>query len=532
MKGQKKKYIKGILLAIIMCSMTVITMASVPKTIKVGLESLGKNKGAISLSGNQNFEIGYFSEVGFSPLGTLSSSSLNIKVAASTYYDLGLSFNNYSSAFEAARGSGVSSVVGYNAIGTFSVYSLDASQSLGVPVSDNLVEVYDANGQLLLVMPKKTDLVFCSFDLNTGMYLTKVGSTNDYRGGIGIGGDSGITPYNILFTEEYLYGVLPKEMSPSYPIEALKAQAVAARSIATYQYNRYLSSGYNVVDTTSTQAYGGYKAEKATTTSAVDMTRDEVIRYNGALAEAVYFSTSGGMTEAAKEVWGSEIPYLQAVVDLYETEPSMPSWTSTVTMEEIGAALSKKGITIGTPMSVEITSRSTSGRVKELTIYGTVGSHTIKGTEVRTFFSGTSAGSLKSTYFSFYGPIGNSSTNSNNSSSTNSSKVTVLSANGQQQVSTSNLVAMSSTEMTSLPRKVAVYSANGLSYLSGSSSAGNTSTNAGLGMETATGNMTIYGAGYGHGVGMSQSGAKGMAKAGYTYDEILKYYYQGVTVSR
>lgn len=510
-----------------MYSMTIVTMASVPKTIKIGLESVYKNQGTIVLSGNQNFEIGYFDDKGFTALGALNASNLSLRTTSNSYYDIGLSFNNYSSALEAAKLYSSTAVVGYTSAGTFSVYSLEATNSLGAVPSSNLVEVYDTSNQLLLVTVKKSDLVFCSFDLSSGLYLTQVGSSNRYRGAIGLGGDSGLTPYNVLFMEEYLYGVLPKEMSASFPIEALKAQAVAARSIATYQYNRYSSSGYNVVDTTSTQAYGGYNAEKDTTTAAVDMTYNEVISYNGAIAEAVYFSTSGGVTEAAKEVWGSEIAYLQSVVDLYETEPAMPAWTAVVSMDEIGAALTRKGVNIGTPTSISITGRSLSGRVKELTIYGTVGAYTVKGTEVRTFFSGTTAGSLKSTYFSFYGPIGN--VNSGGSSGS-SNTVTVLSGYGKEQVSKDSLVAMNSTSMSTLPSKVAVWSENGLSYLSGSSGASGATTH--LGLETATGNVTIYGAGYGHGVGMSQSGAKGMAKAGFMYDEILKYYYSGVTVSR
>ena len=526
MRRQIKTYIKGMLFFALLCGMTVITMANVPKTIKVGLESVYKNQASITLSGTQNFEVGYYNDEGFTSLGSLSTSALNLRTTTNNYYDLGLSFENYNAALEAAKIYNGMAVVGYTSAGTFSVYSLEATNSLGVVPSSNLVEVYDASDQLLLVTAKKSDLVFCSFDLSSGLYLTQVGSSNRYRGAIGVGGNSGLTPYNVLFMEEYLYGVLPKEMSASFPIEALKAQAVAARSIATYQYNRYSSSGYNVVDTTSTQAYGGYNAEKDTTTAAVDMTYNEVIRYNGAIAEAVYFSTSGGVTEAAKEVWGNEISYLQSVVDLYETEPAMPAWTAMVSMDEIGTALTRKGVNIGTPSSISITGRSLSGRVKELTIYGTVGTYTVKGTEVRTFFSGTPAGSLKSTYFSFYGPIGNI----NSGGSSGSSTVTVLSSYGKEQVSKDSLVAMNSTSMSTLPSKVAVWSENGLGYLNGSSGTSGATTN--LGVETATGNVTIYGAGYGHGVGMSQSGAKGMAKAGFMYDEILKYYYSGVTVSK
>ena len=164
MKRQIKRYIRGILFLVFMYSMTIVTMASVPKTIKVGLESVYKNQGTIVLSGNQNFEIGYFDDKGFTALGALNASNLSLRTTSNSYYDIGLSFNNYSSALEAAKLYSSTAVVGYTSAGTFSVYSLEATNSLGAVPSSNLVEVYDTSNQLLLVTVKKSDLVFCSFD--------------------------------------------------------------------------------------------------------------------------------------------------------------------------------------------------------------------------------------------------------------------------------------------------------------------------------------------------------------------------------
>ncbi len=499
--------------------------ASVPTHIKVGLVASYKNQSQFTLSSDENIEIGYFNDRGFNKQGQLSSSSVVIKAATNTFYDLGLVFNTYSSAKEAADLYGGTVVVAYTQGGQFGLYSLTNANGGSVATNASLVEVYDANASLLLVTVKKGDLVFRGYSIEAGMYLTKMGNGNWYRGAIGIAGDSGLTPYNVILLEEYLYGVVPKEMSASWPKEALKAQAVAARSIASYQYNRYLSSGYNVVDTTSTQAYGGYNAEKEATNRAVDETYGQVIRYNGDLAEAVYFSTSGGVTEAAKDVWGSDVPYLQAVKDIYEVQPAQAPWTRNISLADISTCLEKKGIHIGSITGVAITDRSASGRVKELVILGTADSYAVSKDAIRSFFSGTSEGSLKSNYFSFYAPV----SSSNLGNTTGNSNIMVLSSSGIQSVGAGDLVAKSQVSTSFLPSNVAVQSATGVTYVNMQGvQQGNTS----LGTESVTGNFTIYGAGYGHGVGMSQSGAKGMANAGFTYDEILKYYYKGVTVSQ
>lgn len=195
------------------------------KMIKVGLESVYKNASSISLSSDRNIEVGYLDEKGFKRLETLSSSNITI-----------------------------------------------------TRNKDNTYCVRNDLGQKLLTYDDN-DLVFRGYDNESGLNLTTVGKNKKYRGAIGMGGTTGITPYNLILMEEYLYGVVPNEMVPSWPEEALKAQAVAARTIAKYQYNRFIKSGYNVVDTTTTQAYGGYNKEHPRTTAAVDATKGECVYY-------------------------------------------------------------------------------------------------------------------------------------------------------------------------------------------------------------------------------------------------------------
>ncbi|WP_424768156.1 SpoIID/LytB domain-containing protein [Paenibacillus sp. sgz302251] len=116
---------------------------------------------------------------------------------------------------------------------------------------------------------------------------------------------------NELSFEHYLYSVVGVEMYASWPAEALKAQAVAARS---YVLNK--GFGYqiaHVVDTTLSQAYYGTSSEAPSTIAAVDATAGEVALYNGKVIEALYYANAGGMTADAKEAWNNSIPYLQPV---------------------------------------------------------------------------------------------------------------------------------------------------------------------------------------------------------------------------
>ena len=506
----------------IFCCMSFITLGAEPTMIKVGLESIYKNVASITLTSDTNMEIGYLDETGFTQIGTLPSASITISKATTAYYDSGMTYSSYNEAMQVA-----STLQGIPTCLSKGIYTVYTTNGVGntVPTSSTRYVVNDISGKQLFIFEKAAgDLVFRGYDQATGLYLTGVGSNKRYRGAIGIGGTTGITPYNLISIEEYLYGVVSCEMSPSWPQEALKAQAVAARSIAICHYKRYLSSGYNVVDTTATQVYGGYNKEDSRTTAAVDATRGQTIKYNGVVAEALYFSTSGGYTESAVHVWGNPINYLIGVKDTYETEPAQPDWTRTITLTDLDNCLRNAGVNIGAAQGIQVVSRTESGRVKEMRIIGTTGSHTLSLEKIRTFFSGTNGGSLKSRLFTLAGATTGGSNNSGSPSNT----VAVLSATGMVELPLDEVV-ISNGQSTQpiMSDTVFVQSSTGVTELAmsdSSNSDSNTST------ETVLGNVTINGKGFGHGVGMSQSGAKGMAKAGFNYIQILQHYYTGVTV--
>lgn len=149
---------------------------------------------------------------------------------------------------------------------------------------------------------------------------------NTYRGAMEFSISNGrLALVNQLPLDEYLYGVVGAEMSTGWPIEALKAQAVIARTFAMSKGNRWGIA--NVVDTTMDQAYDGVEREGADIRRAVDETAGQVLTYGGKMIEALYSSNMGGRTADGSEVWGNDIPYLKPV-DSPDSDPmaKAPKW--------------------------------------------------------------------------------------------------------------------------------------------------------------------------------------------------------------
>lgn len=221
-----------------------------------------------------------------------------------------------------------------------------------------------------------------------------------YRGYIAILKRMGLTVVNYVLVEDYLYGVVPKEMPPSWNVEALRAQSVAARTFALKNRKRHSAEGFDLCSTSHCQVYEGMPAEMRTTTEAVDSTRGEVLFYKGAIMDALFHTDSGGMTESSEYVWGSPVPYLRAVTEVQmQTQP----WNRIISMSEFAQKLEKNGRAIGTLKEVRLSpltvgkgssDRSPSGRVRSAEFVGTKGRITLSGNELRSTFS------LPSTLFS------------------------------------------------------------------------------------------------------------------------------------
>ena len=214
----------------------------------------------------------------------------------------------------------------------------------------------------------------------------------------------GLTVVNVVPVEEYLYGVVGKEMSPSWHREALKAQAVAARTYAISHKNYFASRGFDMTDDTSSQIYAGINGESPSVIAAVDATRGEILTYGGKPIDAFFCSTAGGWTENSENVWGSRIPYLRGVSDDSSRMPSY-RWSVTTTPEKLAANLTAAGKGVGKVRSITlsplgkrpmaVSDRGVSGRVLSMTVNGSAGSVRVTGNAFQSIYG------LKSTLFDF-----------------------------------------------------------------------------------------------------------------------------------
>lgn len=218
-----------------------------------------------------------------------------------------------------------------------------------------------------------------------------------YRGKIRVQQSNGkLRVINILNLEQYLYGVVPKEMSPQWHMEALKSQAVAARTYALYQKEKNRNRDYDVYASTASQVYGGYGAEYARATRAVNETRGQILLYRGKLVLAYFHSNSGGVTEDAEQVWTAEVPYLRSVRDDFSAQVSNAEWKQYVDFEGIKRSLSTKGVDVGMIRSIVPADMSPTGRIKKLRIVHSRGETTLTGNHFRIKVD---PGVIKSTLF-------------------------------------------------------------------------------------------------------------------------------------
>lgn len=160
---------------------------------------------------------------------------------------------------------------------------------------------------------------------------------------------------NVVDLESYVKGVLPYEMSASWPLEALKAQAVCARSYVVFRRGEYGDYGFDVTADTRSQMYRGLTASAEPCNQAVDETRGQLLRYQGELCEAFYFSSDGGATENCRYVFGYERPYLCGKLDPFEASVDVSNnrWEIRRGSSELQTWLAGKGYVLGSVTAVE-----------------------------------------------------------------------------------------------------------------------------------------------------------------------------------
>jgi stage II sporulation protein D len=209
-----------------------------------------------------------------------------------------------------------------------------------------------------------------------------------YRGSIQIDVNAGkLRAINMVGLEQYLYGVVPSEMPYTWAPEALKAQAVAARS---YALATRRTGAFDLYPDTRSQVYLGIEHEKPSTNAAVNATAGQVVLYDGEVAKTFFFSSSGGRTASAEDVWGETVPYLLSVPDPYDSISPHHDWGPYVfTGARLGKMLKMKGRVVD--LQPELNS---SGRIKVLNVIGTKGTLAVPGAVLRTKMG------LRSTWFS------------------------------------------------------------------------------------------------------------------------------------
>ncbi|MCI8910995.1 MAG: SpoIID/LytB domain-containing protein [Oscillibacter sp.] len=393
--------------------------------------------------------------------------------------------------------------------------------------ADRLGEGYAArssNSGVLVTVTRTTEILFefdCGGRLNLGV-LPSGGDTvtwfrgYKYPGGFEYfrtnGGDLSVV--NVTALDDYVRGVLPSEMGGGWPLAALEAQAVCARTYACRTSKHFSTYGFDVCNGIDCQVYNGLNAATDLTDQAVENTAGEMLYYDGYLVQdPVYHSSNGGATEDAKNVWGREKGYLKGKEDPYEARTSIPnySYSVTYTSAELTWILEQKGYDIGTVRNVYVSEYTPTGNVAAVTFEGSRSNKTVTGLTCSSiFYSSTYGKSVRSLRFSINGggPSGDGVYVNGSSYLSSFDGVSAISGTGTIQT-------LSGNSYTAI-------SSSGTSVVSGGGS--------GVPAAPASGSFTITGSGNGHSVGMSQYGAKAMAELGYTYEDILHFYYTDVTI--
>lgn len=198
--------------------------------------------------------------------------------------------------------------------------------------------------------------------------------------------DSKLSVINELGLEDYIYGILPREVNPAWPLESLKAHAVVSRSYALACIGKHGKDGFDLCTTVHCQVYGGVECEDDRSNKAVEETRGEVVVYNDKLASVFFHACCAGRTEDPRDVWNyeSEAPkYLMGHSCRFCKESPHMNWKNEINAEYIRKKLLSAGYNFGEISKIKRTSKTGSGRAKNLKIIGSKDSITLTAARFR-----------------------------------------------------------------------------------------------------------------------------------------------------
>ena len=188
---------------------------------------------------------------------------------------------------------------------------------------------------------------------------------------------------NELDLEDYVKGVVPAEMNPTWHPEALKVQAVAARTYALYQLRQGGRKDFDILSSTKDQVYRGRNVLNAAVSNAVDQTRNLILAYDNAPIFAAYHSTAAGPTEDAMYVWSMDVPYLKGVECPFDMDSPHYQWRTDVSLPQLERRLREEGFPVGVIAAVDPASYSKSGRVAQVRILHSDGELYLRGEDLR-----------------------------------------------------------------------------------------------------------------------------------------------------
>lgn len=404
-------------------------------------------------------------------------------------------------------------------------------------------------------------ILFIAASLAPVLVEKALGQTIPYQNYVILDAPSQDAAADGLDLETYTRALLSIEMGDSWPLEAMKAQAVLARSFIVNKYGKrqtYQPNGG------SAQISRSLAKQAPHADMAVKATEGQILCWQGQPAAVYYHADSGGTLTAAANVWGKEVPYLHAAAEPFPFNGPNTVWQITLPMSQIETKLAAGGVSVGTIASLTPLRRDESGRILELQVNGALGSRTISGYKFRALMG---SDLVKSTLFEFGGQsqyvpaavqkaqpaapkTAAAASQGGIVKKTDISGMPKSNKNDQLIWLTKHKIFTTRElmEMLSKPDKIDGYITRGIARAEGREpmpsyaapvqqqlpqrpSYSGTTTN--LSMTPATGDLvTISGRGYGHGVGLSQWGSKAMAEHGWDYTQILGYYFPGTTIGQ
>lgn len=352
----------------------------------------------------------------------------------------------------------------------------------------------------------RTDPVPLEFIAAQGVDSTISLTGRRYRGDLRLEPDgAGYMVTNVLPLEEYLYSVVGAEMPSGWEPEALKAQAVAARTYALRQVDP--DADFDICDSTACQAYRGIESETPSVREAVEATRGIIATYEGTPIDAVYSANMGGQTAASEDVWSNFVPYLRSVASPFDNLALDSGWAAddyewvlALTPSQLLADLRHRGYELSSLEGLSVVADDGRGRATALEIRGSPGDLTIYRDEIRYALG------VKSTIF--------------NVATLDESleRMVVNFPGGDGGQLAARTPAGGYRRSISFDEAPAPYRLSNGSVFSREI--------------MVPAKIIISGRGVGHGVGMSQWGAQGMALAGQGYEAILKHYFTGIELTQ